>query len=73
MISTFLNNRNTLPVVLQIFECCSGYCNPVNYVSIGPDLDICQYCNENIDEWSYPVFDIDFYEVNWEYQIAAAA
>ena len=24
-------------------------------VSMGPDLDICNFCNSTMDEWSYPV------------------
>ena len=64
-----------------MFECCSGYCDPTNYVAIGPDLDICQHCAENIDEWSEPVnLNADYYDYmidndnfQWSYETAEAA
>ena len=66
------------PVHLQVFECCSGDCNPVNYVSIGLNLDICAYCNENMDEWSEPVdpyyhYMADNENFQWSYEIASSA
>ena len=42
-----------------------GYCAQkqgfVNMVSIGPDLDICEFCGSTMEEWSYPVYPDDFY------------
>ena len=47
-------------------------------MAIGPDLDICQYCAENIDEWSEPVnpyydYMIDNDNFQWFYETAEAA
>ena len=50
-------------------------------MAIGPDLDICQHCAENIDEWSEPVnLNADYYDYmidndnfQWSYETAEAA
>ena len=60
----------------QVYDCCVAYCNEhegsvyPNMVTIGPNADMCEFCNDTMNEWAHPVEsppDHEHLEWGWGY------